>query len=117
MKACRYLFMLLTLSLCSCYWKNGENVATPKKHTETQQTEFYWYYNHDLFNGIDSCYVVGTLETEYETTYSFNINHQCKIYNDTIYVVKRHIAEEKNVFKGVIYIKDKEPFILTTKLQ
>ena len=117
MKTSRYIFILLTLSLCSCYWKDDSGIASPGNNSDFRQDEFYWYYNHELFNGVDSCYIVGTLETDYEVTYSFSINQQCKIYNDTIYVIKRNIAENKNIFNGVIYIKNKEPYILITKLK
>ena len=117
----KFLFYLIVLLLTySCYYNVDLNDYASRKHdrygNEIPYDEYYWYYNRELFDGVDSCFVVGTMETEFDCTYEFNVNHRCYVYNDTICIIKKHIAKDRNVFNGVIYIKDREPFRLIQKL-
>ena len=112
----KFLVILFCLILSSCYWKTDLNVYPKPEIKISSADEYYWYYNTELFTGIDSCYVVGTLESKYNEE-KYQINRQVPICNDTIYVIKKYIADQNNIFNGVIYIKDKEPFRLITELQ
>lgn len=110
----KILFILVIL-LSSCSWNTDLNEYEQFINNNTRADEYYWYYNKELFIGVDSCYTVGTLESKYNNE-KYQINHQVPICNDTIYIVKKYIAEKNNIFNGVIYIKNKEPFRLITEL-
>ena len=112
-----FLFILLMSCLItSCYWGMDLNDYSESKQNKIFQDEYYWYYNKELFTDADSCYVVGIIKNIYDDK-TFAINRQIPICNDTIYVIKKYIAGQSNIFDGVIYIKNKEPFRLITKLQ
>lgn len=105
--------LFISLILYSCYCSTDLNDINVKSNN-TRADEYYWYYDPRLFYNVDTCQVVGFLTNNTDNT---QINRQCIIYNDTIYVVKRYIAKDYKLFDGVIYIKDKEPFRLITELQ
>lgn len=109
----RIVFVLFTICLFnSCYLNTDLNDINVKSN-KARADEYYWYYDPQLFHNSDTCQVVGVLTNYNSNTY---INRQCVIYHDTIYVIKRYIAEDYKLFDGVIYIKDKEPFRLITEL-
>lgn len=111
----KIVFVLFTICLFnSCYLNTDLNDINVKSN-KARADEYYWYYNPQLFNNLDSCQIVGYLQNVNGAERA--INRKCPIYNDTIYVVKRYIAEDYKLFDGVIYIKDKEPFRLITELR
>lgn len=104
----------LVLLLTACRWGGNDGLPGDGDVKYPVVKDYYWYYNKELFENADSCYVVGVLESR-SNDEKYQVNHQCKIYNDTIYIVKKFT--KNNIFKGVIYLKDKEPFTLNTELQ
>ena len=92
--------LLLVLYGCSCSW--GPDIEGFDAGM-TRADEYYWLYSPDMFYRADSCYVVGVLENQYMT---ISINHRCKVYNDTIYVIKKKIAGQNRIFNGMIYTKE-----------
>ena len=110
------ILFILVFILSSCYCSIDLNDINVKSNN-TRADEYYWYYDPQLFYNVDTCQVVGTLSNNINN--DWQINRRCIIYNDTIYIVKRYIAKDHNIFDGVIYIKDKgnEPFRLITILK
>ncbi len=109
----KILFILIIL-FSSCHWCIDLNDYS-QFNINTKAEEYYWYYDPQLFHNIDTCQVVGALSNNINN--DWQINKKCLVHNDTVYIIKRYIAKDYNIFDGVIYIKDKKPFRLITKLQ
>ncbi len=107
------ILFVLVFVLSSCYWSND---LTPDSQITYQSDEYYWYYNNSIFKGVDSCQVVGVLKNKF-TDDMRQINHKCAISNDTIYIIKKYIAKENNIFDGVFYIRGDDPYRIIIELK
>ena len=103
----KIFFILISFLICSCYWSN--NLNDDRHDYSSRSSKYFWYYDHELFNDVEYCQLIGILTDESNDPIDVQyINKQCKIYNDTIYIKKRTIKPEYNVFEGIIYINDIE---------
>ena len=106
------VFILISLFICSCSWNEDLNdYYSPKNNDRPNAYEYFWYYNHDLFYKANSCQLVGKFINNGNNLSDHYINKQYKIYNDTIYVKKRSLEPNHDIFEGIIFINDIEHFV------
>ena len=104
--AMRKVILTLPLLICSCCWENNLNDEYNKPNIRS--VDYFWYYNKELFHGEDYCQLIGRIINEDNESSGQYINKRCSIYNDTIYVKRRYIKPEYNIFEGTIYINYNE---------
>jgi len=113
-----FIFIFFTLLFSSCYKNVDLNEYDEYYGNRPNPSEYFWYYDKELFGNAEYCQLVGELKSPY-CEKSHNINRQCHIYDYTIYPIKRYNAidfcpychTEHNIYAGTIIIDSIEHFV------
>lgn len=92
------LLLSFFISLNSCY--KDEDLNTYEKKL-TKQEEYFWFYDHQMLANADTVQLIGILESK-DSNVKHYVNRSCKVYNDTIYIIKKSIYPTHNRYKGLI---------------
>ena len=119
----KLLFIFTLLLLCSCY-KNVDlnDYDEYYKGKRPNPSEYFWYYDKELFKNAESCQLVG--EFVYPNCPQIHYaNRNCIIYDYTIYPTRKNInsedsthtcfycKKEHNIYQGRIIINNVEHFV------